>query len=523
MKKGRILFGALIVIAILLIGVLLGIKFIGNGHSVAIVIGEEENRDLAEKLREAMGTSVSIVTDSKETKAATEILIGQTNREQSVTASQGLREGDSWIRFYDGYIVIQGSTSEKLESVTDYFTENFVPAWKEGETFPTDSDSNYLDFGEYALQSLVFDDTEIYEYSIVTKGGEETEEALLVQQHIEAMSAYKLPIISSTDLKEGQKAIIFGSSAARKAEEKCNELGEKEFLIEADGDSLYLCAWNAENEYILSYMFLGETLGCQLYTDELDESVLSFEDYKFKFTTAYDGSGKFTSMCTKVAHYPVQNEFNILQGGCTDGEYIYLVMQDQTNYSGNCVILKVDPSNWEVLQISDPLPLDHGNSITYLPDSNELLVANLDPDPMLVSWVNASTLKYIKTEKISYSVSSLAWSQARQQFAGAGSSKVMLMIDKNLDIVKSFNGLASNYTNQGYVVDDDYVYIVSNSGNAIHVCDWEGHWIETIDITVESRFEMESLISFGTDMHYTTFINSGADIYSTIFYQRLYK
>ena len=494
-------------------------------HSAVIVIESNEHEDLAKTIQKAMGNSVKIVRGSEETSAGTEILLGKTNREESLVGSKGIREKDGWIRFYDGRIVIQGGNEEKLESTVKYFVEKYVLAWKEGENFPIDSEDNYYAYGNYALKALSFNDTEIYEYSIVTKDGQETENALFVQEHIEAMSTYKLPIISSADLKDGQKAIIFGSSAARHSQEKCKGLEQDEFLIEAEEDSLYLCAWNTDKENVLAYMFLGETIGCQLFDNTIKEPVVKHEDYQFKFTTAFDGSGKFNAMCTRVVHYPIQEEFNVKQGGCTDGKYIYIVMQDQIKGSGNCLIMKLDPTNWEVVDVSEPLPLEHGNSITYIPDSNRFLVANLEPDSTKVSWVNAETLEFIKSEKLPYTAGSLSWSQARKQFAISGSNKIMLIADQNLNVVESYYGLASNYTNQGYAVDDEYIYIVSNSNNAIHVCDWEGHWIETIAIPAGTEYEMETIIALG-DIYYTTYVVNqeyGTDIYATIFYRRLYE
>ncbi len=519
MKKKFLM--VVLVMLISMLGTACGILGGQDEHSAVIVIGEDENRDLAERLKEAMGKSAAIVKDTEKTKAATEILIGKTNRQVSIKASEGLREGDGWIRFYEGSVVIQGSNSEKLEKMVNYFSENFVPAWQDGENFPTDRESNYFEYGRYALQALSFDDTEIYEYSIVTKDGAETQASSMIQQHVEAMSSYKLPIISSSDLKEGQKAIIFGSSEARESAAKCKELKQQEFLMKAEDDSLYLCAWNASEESILAYMFLGETAGCQLYNDIATEPVVAHEDYNFKFTTAFDGSGKFKAMCTQVANFPVYNEFNVLQGCCSDGTYFYLIMQTQIRDTMTCVIEKVDPATWEIVQVSDPLPVDHGNSITYLPDTNQLVIANCMPDPKLVSWVAADTLKYIRTEKIPYNASSLSWSQARQQYAIMGANKSTLIADAKLGVTDSYNGLASNYTNQGYVVDDDYIYIISNSGNAVHVCDWEGHWIESISIPVGT--EMESMIHCeDSDLYYTTFLSNGADIFATVFYRRVY-
>ncbi len=485
---------------------------------VAVVIGEETDRAAAERIMQALGDNAVLLTDEEESNAKTEILVGATNRKRSKTLAKGIREKDCWVRFGQENVVIQGGTQEKLMEAAQWFVEHAVSEYLEKGAFPETSESDYLGYGIYSMQSLTIDGSGIYEYSIVTKDGKETADALFLQQHIAGMSSYTLPIIGSEALEDGQKAIIFGSSGARDSAAKTGSLSRKEFLVEADGDSLYLCAWEEADEYLVVRMFLGESLGCQFISDTPSQANMTLDEYSFKFTTAFDGSDKFRAMTSPVARLECINEFNVLQGGCTDGTYAYYIMQDQKINSGNCLIVKMDVNTWEILQVSDPLPLDHGNGITYVPSKNQFLVSNCDPDPTLVTWVDAETLKVVSTVKLPYSTYSLAYNASRNTYAAYGLSKVMLMVDDKLNVTKSYNGLASSYTTQGYDVDDDYVYIVSCTSNYIHVCDWEGHWIQTIPIKVNT--EMENMISFG-DLHYTSFLNAGADICMTIFYRNI--
>lgn len=495
----------------------------GRDGALAIVIGDEADRPLARELQASLGGEVPIRLDSETPGGEREILLGHVDRPLALRYEAGLREKDCWVRFLDGAILIQGGTAEKLREAAGYFVQTLAPLRQDDGSFPAPEGAespDYLGYGLYALQALNFDGREIFEYSIVTAGGQETDSALLLREHIRAMSGYTLPIIAPEALTEGQAALIFGSSGARAAAEKTAALEEKQFLLQAEGDSLYLCAWDEADEPIAAWMFLGQALGCKLYTDTPSKARLSFEDYSFKFTTAFDGSGKFKSMNTQVFHFNAVNEFNILQGGCTDGTYAYYLMEDQQLSSGNCVIVKLKAGTWETVKISEPLPLDHGNGVTYVPQTGRLLVSHCSPDPTLASWVDAETLELIETVKLDFSTYAMSYQESRDLFACYGIGKVMLMVDPQLQVVRSINGMASSYETQGYDVDDDYIYIVTINSNYIHVCDWEGHWLETIPIGVKT--EMENMISFG-DIHYTGFLNAGADLYLTIFYRTLYS
>jgi len=523
-KKHVLMIVALVVLVIGVLAAIAGTVFSSRADSAVIVIGDESNREVAKMLKDAMG-SVRIVSDTKETNATTEILIGNTNRELSVKDSKGLREDDGWIRCYEDAIVIQGGTAEKLKSVANYFAENYVPSWQNGEGFPTDSDGNYYEFGKAALSRLAFDDTEIYEYSIVTKDGANTEDALLLQKSIKTASSYELPIISGEDLKEGQKAIIFGSSAVREAASKCEGLKEQEYLIQATKDSVYLCAWEDTREYIATYMFIGETMGYEIEQNEVENPLVENYEYNFKFTTKFDGTSGYEAMLTRVVHYPAQGEkgqWNVPQGACTDGEFIYIVMEDHVMTSYTCVIMKVDPKTWEVVEVSEPLPVDHGNSITYLLDQKQFLIANCQPDSTLISFVDAETLTYIRTQKMPFNASAYVWNQSRRNFAAMGQAKTMLILDENLNAMESYMGMASNYTMQGYTANDDYIFPITNAANQIHVCDWEGHWLDSVKIDVTT--EMEYLIPMADgELYYTTFLRSGVDVCATIFYKTIYE
>ncbi len=491
-----------------------------QADTVAIVIGDEENRGLADQLQAAMGGD-AFVTDQYDADAPGEkILLGNTSAERSASCAEGVRERDCVIRFFPEEIVILGGSPEKLSKAVEYFEKNYVSSWKAGGGFPQDASADYYGYGNYKLQALAFDGAAIYRYSIVTENGQETEAALLLQQNLEKLSGYHLPVIGPDELAAGQKAIVFGSSGARDSESLCSGLAEKEFLIQADGDSLYLCAWDVSDELSLAYMFLGETLGANLYQGTAAHARVNLEQYALHYTTRYDPSEEFVSMNTQVARIEIINRwYNVMQGGCTDGTYAYYLMQDQIMTKDTyCVIVKMDLADWEIVDISEPLEVEHGNSITYVPEKGQLLVAHCKPNASLASWIDPESLEVTETIDLQYRFSTLSWNPAKQLYAAYGAGKEMLIIDKDFQIIARYGGLSDEYESQGYSVDEDYIYILSINENLIHICDWEGNKITTVPIGVPT--ELENMFTFGS-LHFTGYYNTGGDVYATVLYRLL--
>ena len=326
-------------------------------------------------------------------------------------------------------------------------------------------------------------------------------------------------VLYDVSVAEGAPAIVYGSSGFGKSGQLIEALEEKQFVMEVDGNRLYLCAYQDTEEKLLTYMFLGKTLECDIYLGTVKNAKMSFEDYRFKFTTAFDGTGKFKSMNMQLHHFFQVGVFDILQGGCTDGEYAYYAMQDQKTHSDTCVILKMKLDTWEVVAQSEPLPIDHANSLSYIPETKQIIVSNCQPDPLLVSWVDAETLEFIEEKTLPCQVISIAYNSEQQKFVGCGKNNSVVIFDKDLNVLTTYNDLAPTYTNQNFDVSEEYIYIVSAASNYIHVCTWDGFWLETIPQDVPT--EQENMISVG-DIHYTAFLNAGADIYMTILYRALY-
>ena len=90
--------------------------------------------------------------------------------------------------------------------------------------------------------------------------------------------------------------------------------------------------------------------------------------------------GYITDLADAGTHY-------VVQGGCTDGKYIYACLEDQKPYSGDpdyyhntqnhtTVIYKWSIETGKTVAKSEPLSLDHANDMAYDSKTNELIVAH---------------------------------------------------------------------------------------------------------------------------------------------------
>lgn len=73
-------------------------------------------------------------------------------------------------------------------------------------------------------------------------------------------------------------------------------------------------------------------------------------------------------------HLPNVEEYTVMQGGCTDGEYMYLILENNTLDLD--MLFKVDMNTWEIVAQSEGLPLDHANGMGYNSKLDTLIVSH---------------------------------------------------------------------------------------------------------------------------------------------------
>ena len=76
---------------------------------------------------------------------------------------------------------------------------------------------------------------------------------------------------------------------------------------------------------------------------------------------------------------PVE-DCRIIQGGCTDGEYIYAVVKDKKETDSKSAILKYRLSDGKPVETYKGLQIDHGNDLCYNGKTNEIIAVSNAPD-----------------------------------------------------------------------------------------------------------------------------------------------
>lgn len=110
-----------------------------------------------------MFDTIQIKTDFDETSSSTkEILIGLTNRQESIEASQGLRSDDYVVKKVGNKIVIAGGSVTALRAAVDLINENFIDT--EAKTVKMPTGDGYKHVGSYVIDKLTVDGVDLSEF-----------------------------------------------------------------------------------------------------------------------------------------------------------------------------------------------------------------------------------------------------------------------------------------------------------------------------------------------------------------------
>lgn len=177
---------------------------------------------------------------------------------------------------------------------------------------------------------------------------------------------------------------------------------------------------------------------------------------------------------------PPAGDYDVLQGGCTDGRFAYLILENQKmgrSQQPECVICKVDMDLWQVTARSASLPLHHGNDITYNPRTGKLVAVHCYGRPNDVSFIDPETLEITDTREYFHSVYGIAYNPARDQYVMAiRGGYDFAIFDSQFELLRYVKGVDTRFVKQGIDCDDNYIYFATSEENAIVCYDWTGQY-----------------------------------------------
>lgn len=202
--------------------------------------------------------------------------------------------------------------------------------------------------------------------------------------------------------------------------------------------------------------------------------------------------GKITAYATPINYYPNDGDFGKAQGSCTDGTYIYLIIENTNvsepgGYSENShysKIVKIDSATMETVMISEPLLIDHGNDVAYNSKTGMLVVSHNTPNYKSLSFVNPETLELVKTiednELAMYGIDYNA--KLDKYVVGISGGYNFAILDSDLHLEQIFTGKNTFATKQGITCDDSYIYFLQYKDNLIVIYDWDGNFVRKISV-----------------------------------------
>lgn len=213
--------------------------------------------------------------------------------------------------------------------------------------------------------------------------------------------------------------------------------------------------------------------------------------------------------------------YRVHQGGCTDGTYGYFLLADPNGQidgkqEENCIMYKVDMATWEVLAISDPLRVQHGNSVTYNANIGKLVVAHCKPNANQVSIVDPEKMVVEQVITLERNITSMTYNASRDLYVGRDGDE-MFVFDGNFKLVDHFLGANDLLGIQNILCDDNYIYML-NSGviampgtEGITVYDWNGGFRGVF--RVGSMQETETLLIYDGKFYVSFYTGNGGKVY----------
>lgn len=257
-------------------------------------------------------------------------------------------------------------------------------------------------------------------------------------------------------------------------------------------------------------------------------------DYRDSSFFTHDGSiayapkARVTGVTAEGKYAALENieKWGVLQGCCTDGTWVYAILENQYiatekagEFKSEGIIFKIDPATWEIKSQSESLPLDHGNDITYNSKTGFLMVVNCYDNPYRITRVDPETLTVVDTIDIQYKIYGLAYHEEKDMYvAGIRGTYDFVILDAEFHMVQSCTGVDTGFIKQNIDCDDQYIYFVQYQQNSIICYRWDGTYAGAYYVA-GCYAEAESMFHVGDDfyMAYNTGGTKGGMIYALTF------
>ena len=168
-------------------------------------------KELQQTIQNTFGLPISLKTENAYNKKQYEIIIGDTNREESELFLANLRWGDYGYGMVGDKLVIAGKNEDGTLEALRAFIE-YVNQFDGGDVFFANSEQCMIR-EQYAFDTITINKMSVGELSIVCNTQSLLGAAYHIRDSIIKACGIAMPIVTDEDVKTGDKLIIIGNSA----------------------------------------------------------------------------------------------------------------------------------------------------------------------------------------------------------------------------------------------------------------------------------------------------------------------
>lgn len=186
--------------------------------------------------------------------------------------------------------------------------------------------------------------------------------------------------------------------------------------------------------------------------------------------------------------------FNAIQGGCTDGEFIYCgIVQNQDDLQ-NTVLHKINIKTNEIEKTVSNFSLGHCNSMTYCDYDGYIHCVSLNESSTIhrittdLQYVDSYVVNIIEKYPSFTGFGAIDYNKEREQFIFLirGDKKGYAIYSKNMNFIRIiWTDTIENHAYGGVCTDKNFIYQTvcgTNLEGIIGIFDWHGKLIQTVNI-----------------------------------------
>ena len=241
-------------------------------------------------------------------------------------------------------------------------------------------------------------------------------------------------------------------------------------------------------------------------------------------TTYNPDSYYISSVTTHIADYPTVingtlkkeisgTNFNAIQGGCTDGEFIYCGIVHDHNDAGNTTLHKLNIKTNEIVKTVTDFSLGHCNSMTYCDHDGFIHCIALDDSSTVhrittdLEYVDSYTLNIANKYPAFTSFREIDYNKEKECFILSLAEKNGYAIyTKNRTFIRVISCITiSNHVYGGLTTDKNFIYQTVCGPNLepiVGIFDWNGNFITQIQVSNVTG-EIEECMILGNKFYAT--------------------